>query len=234
MVKVPLTRGYVALVDDEDADRVLAHKWSAHITKKGKVYAHGSVAGKTVTLHRFLMQPQSGEHVDHRDGDGLNNCRSNLRPCSPRQNARNVSKRKRNQLGTGCSSEFVGVSRIRNGTWTAMIGIATGRSMQIGTYATEHAAAAAFNVAAQFLRGDFAKLNPVPDIHSEEEKARIIAKVQQGPRNPKGPYPGVSRASANRWRATRSVNGKTEYVGMYPTPEAARDALEQNRKLTEI
>lgn len=85
-VEVPLASGRgVALVDEEDAPRVLLHRWYRHEVK-GKVYARSSTAGY---LHRFLMEPPGSLTVDHIDGDGLNNRRSNLRICTHAENQQN-------------------------------------------------------------------------------------------------------------------------------------------------
>ena len=69
--EIPLTRGYVALVDDEDYERVSALKWYA-VTPKGKVYAQRRSGGATIFMHDFLM---GSKGIDHADGNGINNQR---------------------------------------------------------------------------------------------------------------------------------------------------------------
>jgi hypothetical protein len=90
---IPLTRGLVALVDDRDFTFLSGWKWFAHPHGKNKrMYAarNQRVGGKRVTvlMHRVLLGITSGE-VDHVDGDGLNNTRANIRPCSRAQNVAN-------------------------------------------------------------------------------------------------------------------------------------------------
>src|SRR4051812_556225 len=89
-VLVPLASGEFALVDEADADRVLAHSWHAHRNGE-RVYAtrREGANRKSKLLHRFVMSARPGELIDHRDGDGLNNTRSNLRSATSRQNAAN-------------------------------------------------------------------------------------------------------------------------------------------------
>lgn len=91
---IPLSRGYVAIVDAADA-HLAAFKWCAHV-KRGTVYAVRNVPDGTgkqrmIMLHREVLGLKPGDPlVDHRDGDGLNNRRANLRAVSKRENARNI------------------------------------------------------------------------------------------------------------------------------------------------
>lgn len=86
MIRVQLTRGQVALIDDEDAD-LCAYKWQAMPKKDctGGYYAFRQRAkadgegAMTIYMHRAVMAAKPGEIVDHIDGDGLNNTRANLR-----------------------------------------------------------------------------------------------------------------------------------------------------------
>lgn len=94
-VQIPLTRGYVALVDEADAKRVSAHKWCVCIHKHGQ-YAQMRQDYKIVYLHRFILGFGSGDpRIDHRDHDGLNNQRSNLRPATQGLNLANQRHRKK-------------------------------------------------------------------------------------------------------------------------------------------
>jgi HNH endonuclease len=116
MKEIPLTRGYVAIVDDEDYERVMAiGRWQF---KQGvsTIYArHGcSVEGKDfqILLHRFIMDVTDRRvKVDHRDHNGLNNQKSNLRVCTHQQNSMNARKAK---TGRG-TSRYKGVSGSLNG-----------------------------------------------------------------------------------------------------------------------
>lgn len=144
-----LTRGCFALLDVEDYDRVCRSKWYAHWTGSC-YYAARAVNGKIVYLHRFLMGALPGEHIDHRDRDGLNCCRMNLRRATPHQNNCNRGK------GRGASSQFKGVDKRVTG-WRARI--RAGKQISLGTFATEEAAARAYDAKALELFGEFALLN---------------------------------------------------------------------------
>jgi hypothetical protein len=118
---IPLTHGEVAMVDAEDFEELSKYKWSL---ARGR-YAVRREKGKTILMHRVIMKPPDGMVVDHFDGNGLNNRRSNLRICTPQQN--NYNSRPR-----GGSSAFKGVSYVkRRGKFKAVVGH-KGKKIQIG------------------------------------------------------------------------------------------------------
>jgi len=96
MKTIPLSKGAVALVDDADYPRATAFKWflGGH---KGRRYAARSVTRggghTTLYLHRFLLEPPPGLEVDHRNGDGLDCRRDNLRVVTHKVNQANISAR---------------------------------------------------------------------------------------------------------------------------------------------
>lgn len=141
MVEVPLANGRgVALVDDEDAGRVLGHRWYRHEVK-GCIYARSRQAGY---LHRIVAGLQRGDglEVDHISGDGLDNRRSNLRVLTHAQNQQNRNRQ------ANRTSQYRGVTyarrRVRDGKapWVARV-VVGGVSHQAGYYWTDHEAGAA-------------------------------------------------------------------------------------------
>jgi hypothetical protein len=147
--RVPLSQGLFATVDAADYKKISRHKWS--VCRQGcKVYAKTRINGRIVLMHRFLMRPRKGYHVDHIDGNGLNNCRNNLRICTAAQNQVNRGPR-------GGSSRFVGVYRHKD-RWRAGIAY-RGRWYALGTYADEVEAAKARDRKAVELHGVYAYLN---------------------------------------------------------------------------
>lgn len=148
IVRIPLTRGKQAIIDASDLHLVRPHIWRA-LKSKGSWYA---ITGDGLYLHQLIMGSREG--TDHRDRDGLNNRRANLRPCSQQENSRNRSFRKH-------SSRYKGVSwNARRNKWEAHIGH-RGKVLWIGNYDVEEDAAVFYNVAAQLFHGEFASLNPV-------------------------------------------------------------------------
>ena len=138
------------LLGDVAAYRTISqYKWSVSRVGK-KLYACTMINGRTAAIHRFLLRPRKGYQVDHIDGNGLNNCRSNLRVCTPQQNLANRGPR-------GGSSRFVGVSR-RAGKWEAKI-MYRGKRFYLGRFDDEVEAAKARDRKAHELHGPYAYLN---------------------------------------------------------------------------
>lgn len=147
---VPLTQGQWATIDIEDLDIVQQTSWSATRSKR-TWYAKGSKPGFSY-MHRVVMGLPIGDPrlVDHVDGDGLNNRRSNLRVATSRQNAGNQRKRP-------STSRFKGVKRHHN-RWVATIK-AGYRSRHLGSFVSEEDAGRAYDAAAVAEWGEFAVLN---------------------------------------------------------------------------
>jgi hypothetical protein len=156
MKTVPLTQGFVAMVDDADYGRVSAHKWCA-TRAKTNVYGVRKVRtpeGRTTSqlLHRFVMGVTDPTiDVDHKDHDGLNCQRHNLRKCVRGENDGNRRK-------TRGSSQYKGVSWSRSkGRWRACIEI--GKTVHLGYFADEAKAALAYDAAARTRFGVMANCN---------------------------------------------------------------------------
>lgn len=100
---IPLTMGYEAVVDAEDAALLSQYNWRAYV-RKWAVYAVreepiGNGKYRSVRMHRQIMGSPEGLEVDHKDHDGLNNRRSNLRACTVGQNRRNQRISSANTVG---------------------------------------------------------------------------------------------------------------------------------------
>lgn len=162
--RIPLTQGQFAIVDSEDFDRLNRYKWRTQYSDYTcyairQVYiiglydiTHAPLRPKTftVTMARQILGLciDDPRVVDHRDHDGLNNRRSNLRRCTRQQNRWNSRKMTRETL-----SRYKGVC-FQYGRWVAAIG-----GSHIGTYDTECVAAKAYDEKAVELFGEFACLN---------------------------------------------------------------------------
>ncbi len=154
MKQIELTQGQVAAVDDEDFDRVNQFKWYA--MRHGRTFyavRDVKINGMRTAqlLHRVILNLPPGRvpEADHRDGNGLNNCRSNLRTATHQQN--NCNRRKRRyHLGKSTSSEWKGVSwHKQTGKWRAQIG-GNGNTHHLGLFDSEEAAVQ--------LHGEFARV----------------------------------------------------------------------------
>lgn len=92
------TQGKQAIVDDVDFDSLNRHKW--HVSKGRNTFYAGTWIRKEesrhyVRMHNLIM----GKGVDHVDGNGFNNQRSNLRMATIEQNSANSKIRKDNKSG---------------------------------------------------------------------------------------------------------------------------------------
>lgn len=150
MQQIPLTQGHFALVDDDDYPLISQHKWTYDNT--GYAVRKITIARgryKKVLMHRILTNAQPGQIVDHADGNGLNNTRSNLRLCNGSQNnANRWAKRK-------TETPYKGVKRAKTpGRWEASIGH-NYKVIYLGTFDTPEQAAAAYATKAQELFGGY-------------------------------------------------------------------------------
>lgn len=157
MKTIQLTQGYVATVDDEDFERVSAFKWFAVVDKSKRrtvhqVYARTKMGDRAIGLHRFLLNALPGQLVDHKNTDGLDCRRENLRLVTREQNGANRRK------GIGTSSKFKGVTRWSRGRWRAQIQ-SNGKMMHLGIFNHEEDAAREYDRAAKEFFGSFALLN---------------------------------------------------------------------------
>lgn len=155
--EIPLTQGKFAIVDDADYEYLMQWKWCANF-QHGIWYAVRTVRPTLIRMHRIILDAPSGIVVDHRDGNGLNNSRSNIRLCTTSQNLHNISRIK------GSSSTYKGVSWCKSRqVWEAQIKC-NGISKYLGRFADELEAAKAYDEAARILHGKFARLNfPIGD-----------------------------------------------------------------------
>ncbi len=157
--KIRLTQGKWALVDAVDYERLAAFKWYAYRNPKGlSWYAsrNGRANGKRcrVLMHREVLRAEPGSLWDHRNRNGLDNRRRNLRPCTRRDNARN-----RERLRITKTSRYRGVCWYApTKTWKVQIQGAAGK-VHLGYHRNEVAAARAYDAAAVEHFGEFAILN---------------------------------------------------------------------------
>lgn len=149
IVRVPLSRGYAAIINGADAADVLAHSWYAHLSPSGP-YARANLGHRHVYMHRFILGAVAGQHVDHINHNRLDNRRSNLRLCTATQNAHHQRKYRG-------ASPYKGV-HIARGRWQATITV-DGINHYLGTYDDQVEAALAYDNAARRLQGRFAVLN---------------------------------------------------------------------------
>lgn len=168
MVKeIQCAEGKIALVDDEDFPLLSRFTWSVvgtypcfwhHIQRRANGSTH-------IQMHKLIM---GGINlVDHKDGNHFNNQKDNLRPVTVQQNGWNSIKRTRTALGNAPSSPYKGVMKIR-GEWRMQIkitakGVKPAKFIRKGPFATEIEAAQSYNEEVVKIRGEYARLNQIPN-----------------------------------------------------------------------
>jgi hypothetical protein len=156
VVHVSLSSGKaVAIIDADDAERVLAYKWSLSVCNSGLQYAQHrepkSKGAKLTKLHRFIMGvTDSSKCVDHINGNTLDNRKCNLRVCNQGENMRNYRR--------AWGKEGIrGVMKTRTGKYRARIRYQN-KLHHIGTFDTQRDASVAYAFASSLLHGDFGSL----------------------------------------------------------------------------
>ncbi len=156
MRSIELTQGQVALVDDADFERLNQFKWYAS-KQPGTFYACRDAGGRTnrkqIRMHRVITGVTKSRQVDHINGNGLDNRRTNLRICVASQNQANRGKQR------NCKSGFKGVSWNKsNRKWVSLIQV-LGKHIYLGGFDCKITAARAYDEKAKEMFGEFARTN---------------------------------------------------------------------------
>lgn len=151
MKTIELTKGQVAIVDDEDHERLSQYNWHASWSEATQsYYARRCVGRKKAYMHREIAGAGPGEQVDHRNHLTLDNRRENLRRCTKHQNVRNARKL------AGGTSKYKGVHwNKQSQRWKAAIYV-RGKTRCLGFFRDEEAAARAYADAARAEFGEYA------------------------------------------------------------------------------
>lgn len=196
-----LSQGYSAIVDDEDFEWLSQWKWYYH-----EGYAVRNYKGKTIRMHRQILDAKDDKEVDHVNRNRLDNRRHNLRECNRRQNQANKWKTGHKDH----SSKYKGVSRKKNeNKWCAQIEC-NDKNLFLGYFDNEVVAANVYNHKAKEVFGEFALLNDVIYIPLEECHKRKFNKVSQ--------YKGVTWVNKTKnWYASfwSKIEKRYIYIGSF-------------------
>ena len=152
--------GVVALVDDDDYEKVRVLRWylgrEANPTNWQAVTFTRKPKRTVTALHRMVMNATPGTYIDHIDNNGLNCQKSNLRFCTQSQNVARSRRFKK------FSSKFRGVYWYTSGRgWRASVKKDGKKHFAPRIYESEVEAAKAYNILAKHYHGQFAVLNDV-------------------------------------------------------------------------
>lgn len=158
--QIPLTQGKFALVDEEDFEYLNQWKWHAQKGRKTFYAVRGIFLNSKnksifntslIYMHHLILARREGCSIDHIDGNGLNNLRSNLRHATRGQNRMNTEKSCNNTTG------FKGVSFYKQANkFRARITLDK-KQIFLGYFETAQEAHQAYIKAAIELHGEFAK-----------------------------------------------------------------------------
>ncbi|MGG1659525.1 HNH endonuclease [Brevibacillus sp. NRS-1366] len=222
MKEIHLEEG-VVLVDDEDYE-YLSECYDLYISKDEyvqcrikKKYRHSKMGlWSSLSLHKLLMNPERmGRNVpvDHIDGNGLNNQKSNLRVCSHSDNMRNRKSH---------IKELKGVRLHKCGSYEVYINLERGGKTDfLGTFTDEVAAANCYNFHAKEHFGEFANLNDVKYMPKDEWESYSTKNMKTSK------YRGVSLNNATGRYLAQCWDGKKNIrIGEFENEEDAAIAYD--------
>ena len=154
--RIKLTKGKVAIVDASDYDALMKFKWCARKNRGANVFYAMAYLGKdegrkSYYMHSLLLDRPKGMEIDHINGNGLDNRRSNLRICTRSENEMNRGKNKNNTSG------YKGVCWNKNDKrWYVKIGL-NNKQINLGRFSDKLEAYKAYVSACKKYHGKYAK-----------------------------------------------------------------------------
>lgn len=206
---------HLVLIDEGDYDAIKGN--TLYLSKKANgFYVMICLGGnKSKPLHSYLMKPPNGLMIDHKNRNGLDNRRENIRIATKAQNSYNKFDEKKS------TSKFKGVYWAKDkDMWCARITL-NDKVIAGGYFKCKIDAAHRYNELAMEHFGDFAYLNKFTE---EDLKNRRNDPVWNGRKRCSAGYKGVYKAG-NVWVAHIRENGKKVHIGCYKTSIEAADAF---------
>lgn len=229
-LKIPMKNRFgeftaYSLAEINDAAFLLQYCYSKHVMRKNMWYAFCAIM-KT-NMHQMLLgEAPPGMMIDHKNGDKLDNRRSNLRFATAAQNSQNRPKKE------GCSSEYIGVSLSRTGKWE-VYAMHEKKRIYISCYDDEEYAALVYDVYSIHSYGADARINGfldeseiawivrngIPDEFKKKEKPGRVARNADMPKC-------IRANKAGTFTVQKKHNGSV-HIGTFPTLDKAQKWLEE-------
>lgn len=218
-VRIPLTQGKFAIIDAEDYEKVGSFKWcydSGYCQRASNKLESPNKKIK-IRMHRFILDAPKGFDVDHIDGNGLNNSRSNLRLATRSQNCCNKNANSNSSTGVR------GVSLV-NGKYVARIKISGGEK-RLGSFNSIEEAKLAYEKEALIVQGEFYRP------HGTSHQTIDAIDVPRA-RKCQAPQSGFRYVywKHGAWNGCISHKRTTVNIGSFPTPQLASAAVEAKIK----
>ena len=203
-VSIKLNRGLVAIIDEQDAPIIKMYNWHSHVHKSGHIYARTNIPSgekrkrkKGILMHRLIMGLSDPKiKCDHRDGDGLNNTRENLRICTVAQNAMNRGAQRNSSTGvkgvSPCGRKFAATITIN------------GKQKHLGCFCTIEEAKEVRDNAAMKNHGEFANTSGpklpanIPAPARKKYKGRLLFNGKDKSASGWAAYLGISTSAIYR------------------------------------
>lgn len=172
-ILIPFNDVDVVIINEEDYPKIKNYSWfiKRNNNKKPYVKTNVKIANvlKSLSMHRIILGIEgksSNILVDHIDGNGLNNCRNNLRIVDSLRNSWNTRNKR-------CSkSEYIGVYQFGK-YWRSDTSYKE-NSIYLGKYKLKDHAALAYNIAVEFIRGPYNGMVNNVNIHKSSEEYKSV------------------------------------------------------------
>lgn len=233
MKEIELTRGFKAIVDDDDFEKLSKFKWHVFVSKNTNYAQRKSPQYKgkrgTIRMHRVILGVSDGRIIDHINRNGLDNRKCNLRVVTASQN-------NMNKIKVRGESKFKGIHWNKKAQkWSARI-VLNRRITALGNYNTEVEAAMVYNIIAKKVFGKHALLNKLNKLPSAEFEEKILLKYNNSVNRVfSSKYKGVYwDKNCQKWIVRVTIEGirKTLYRGK--SEEDAVKVLKNNAQLVRL
>lgn len=201
--KLAKEKGLTALIDLSDAKEVLKHRWTAWANKSNNIYAvqGASRNERYLRMHRLIMRATDDQEIDHINGNGLDNRKSNLRVVTRSQNQQN------RRAARTKDHPYKGVYQDPNTGRYAVLIILDGRRKHLGTYDQIEHAGWVYDYEAVIFHGPYAKTNAMMGLPTEPPPTK---------------YHHISyNKRLGKWIAYIGSRNKRRHLGVFDTAKEA-------------